>query len=71
MTTIVLLTMWTAALTGWANVLYFYSCGVKGTKPNYSMTVKSLVAAIVSLAFGTIVHSLIQSALMSYRMMGL
>lgn len=66
MTIIVLLGMWVSALTGWFNVLYFYSCGVKSTKPDYSIVVKSLAAAIVSLALGTICHSLMQSALASY-----
>ncbi len=71
MTHFLLLAMWTATLTGWGNVLYFYTCGVSGKRPNYGFTIKSLVAAIISLALGTICHSFIQSAIMSYSRMGI
>lgn len=70
MTHFVLLTMWTGMLTGWGNVLYFYTCGVSGKKPNYKAVIYSLVAAIVSLALGTVCHSFMQSALVSYARFG-
>lgn len=71
MTHFVLLALWTVMITGWGNVLYLYSCGTSGKKPDYGVTLKSLVAAIVALALGTLCHSFIQSALQSYARLGL
>lgn len=71
MTHFILLALWTAFLTGWANVLYFHACGVSGKKPDYSITVKSLVIGIIALALGTVLHSFTQAALAAYARAGL
>lgn len=61
MTMFILLALWTTMLTGWGNVLYLYSCGNSGKKPDYSYTLKSLVAAILALAVGTCCSNLIHT----------
>ena len=67
MNTFLLLTLWTASLTGWGTVLYMYACGIKSVNPNYVYVIRALIAAIISLALGTICNSLCQAVLAAYR----
>lgn len=62
MSTFIMLALWTVMITGWGNVLYLYTCGNSGKKPDYSFTLKSLVAAIIALAVGSLCGTLIHAA---------
>jgi len=57
---IIILAMWTAALTGWGNVLYYYRCGSHGIKPNYEYTVYSLAAAVIAMALGSLSYAFVR-----------
>lgn len=70
MTYFILLALWAAFLTGWLNVLYLHSCGIRSVKPDYSLILKSLVAGVASLLLGTFCNALVQSMLHSYVKLG-
>lgn len=70
MTHLLLLAMWTAAISGWYSALYFYRTANSGQRPDTGVILKTLAVSAVSLFIGTMMYSFVQSTMVTYVMKG-
>lgn len=61
MLTIILLSIWAAACSGWFTAWYYYRAGKAGTAPDLSVTFKLLAATGVSLFLGCVTASVLST----------
>lgn len=61
MTTVIMLTLWATAISGWATAYHFYTAASHNSPPSTNFVIRCVIAAAISLAIGTSLLSAINN----------